>query len=344
MATPKPKARFVDFQEMLSIEPQQGITSESDTAPAPVQGGITEMDFSIMESFPNHRFKLYEGQQLDDMVESILQFGILLPIILWHTEDGRYIILSGHNRKNAAQLAGLTQGPVIIRENLTHDDAVLIVTETNLRQRSFSDMSHSERAYCLAQHYEALKSQGKRNDLLAEIEILLNPHGSEENETSSEVQTKSRSDTKLGQDYGLSRDKVAKYIRISNLIDPLISRVDTGEIAFLAAYDLSFVENTAKQQQIADLMESDSYKVDMKKAELFHSYYETGKLSDTAIVQILSGEKTRKPKSSKPQPVKIKPAVISKYFTPQQTQKEIEETIDKALALYFENQNKEVAS
>jgi ParB family chromosome partitioning protein len=82
----------------------------------------------------------------------------------------------------------------------------------------------------------------------------------------------------------------------------------------------------------------------MKKAELLHSYYETGKLTDTAVVQILSGEKTRKPKSSKPQPVKIKPAVISKYFTPQQTQKEIEETIDKALALYFENQDKEVAS
>lgn len=338
MAIPKPKARFVDFEEML------GIDFPKDTAPAPVQGGILEMDFSQMEPFPNHRFKLYEGQQLDDMVESIRQFGILLPIILWHTEEGRHIILSGHNRKNAAQLAGLNKGPVIIRENLTPEDAILIVTETNLRQRSFSDMSHSERAYCLAQHYEALKSQGKRNDLLTEIEMLLNPHGCEKNSTSSEVQTKSRSDSKLGQDYGLSRDKVAKYIRISGLIDPIISRVDTEEIAFLAAYDLSFVEDTSKQQQIDDLMESDSYKVDMKKAELLRSYYETGKLTDTAIEQILSGEKTRKPKSSKPQPVKIKPAVISKYFTPQQTQKEIEETIDKALALYFENRNKEVAS
>ncbi|MGC6175154.1 ParB N-terminal domain-containing protein [Lacrimispora sp. 38-1] len=338
MATPKPKARFVDFEEMISIEPQQ------DTAPAPVQGSILEMDFSQMESFPNHRFKLYEGQQLADMVESIRQFGILLPIILWHTEDEQYIILSGHNRKNAAQLAGLTQGPVIIRENLTHEDAVLIVTETNLRQRSFSDMSHSERAYCLAQHYEALKSQGKRSDLLAEIETLLNPHGFEENSTSVQVEQKLESREKVGQEYGLSASKVGRYIRISNLIEPLIAKVDTEEISFLAAYDLSFVEDTAKQQQIADLMDSDSYKVDMKKAELFHSYYETGKLTDTAIVQILSGEKTRKPKSSKPQPVKIKSAVISKYFTAQQTQKEIEETIDKALALYFENQNKEVAS
>lgn len=338
MATPKPKARFVDFAEMLSVDTQQ------DTAPAPVQGGILEMDFSLMESFPNHKFKLYEGQQLEDMVDSVRQFGILLPIILWHTEDGRYIILSGHNRKNAAQLAGFAKGPAIIKENLTHEEAVLIVTETNLRQRSFSDMSHSERAYCLAQHYEAMKCQGKRNDLLAEIEMLLNPHSTSENETLAEPQHKLKSREKLGQDYGLSRDKVAKYIRISNIIDPLMSRVDTGEIAFLAAYDLSFVEDIDKQQQIADLMESDSYKVDMKKAELFHSYYETGKLNDTAIVQILSGEKTRKPKSNKPQPVKIKPAVISKYFTAQQTQKEIEEVIDKALALYFENQESEVTA
>jgi len=338
MAIPKPKAALIDFDEMLGIEPRQ------DAAPAPVQGGILEMDFNLMESFPNHRFKLYEGQQLDDMVDSIRQFGILLPIILWYTEDGRYIILSGHNRKNAAQLAGLTKGPVIIRENLTYEDAVLIVTETNLRQRSFADMSYSERAYCLAQHYAALKSQGKRNDLLAEIELLLNPHDTEENSTSSEVQTKLRSDEKLGQNYGLSRDKVAKYIRISNLIEPLIFRVDSGEIAFLAAYDLSFVEDEAQQQQIADLMESDSYKMDTKKAELFHSYYKAGKLTDTAIVQIISGEKTRKPKSNKPQPVKIKPAVISKYFTAQQTQKEIEEVIDKALALYFENQGSEVTA
>ncbi len=340
MATPKPKAPLINFDDMLGIEPKQ------DTVPASVQGGIPEMDFSLMEPFPQHLFKLYEGQQLDDMVDSIRQFGILLPIILWHTEDGRYIILSGHNRRNAAQLAGLTEGPVIIRENLTHEEAILIVTETNLRQRSFSDMSYSERSYCLAQHYEALKSQGKRNDLLAEIDALLNPHDTEENSTSAQVEHRLTSREKIGDEYGLSHAKVARYIRLAGLVPALLEKVDTEEISFLAAYDLSFVEETAKQQQIADLMESDSYKVDMKKAELFHSYYETGKLTDTAIVQILSGEKTRKLKSNKPQPVKIKPAVISKYFTPQQSQKEIEDTIDKALAMYFDNlnQNKEVVS
>lgn len=132
---------------------------------------------------------------------------------------------------------------------------------------------------------------------------------------------------------------MAKYIRISKLIEPLIGKVDTGEIPFLAAYDLSFIEDGDRQRQIAGLMESDNYRVDMKKAELLRSYYETGKLNDTTAVQILSGEKTRKPKNSKPQPFKVKPAVITKYFTAGQSAREIEDTIDRALALYFENQH-----
>lgn len=339
----KPRVNLEDFSDMLNFGAEQGKEAAecSEMTPASVQeqGGIQEMDFTQMEPFPNHKFKLYEGQQLADMVESIRQFGILLPIILWHNEDGKYIILSGHNRRNAAQLAGLSQGPVIVREHLTYDEAVLIVTETNLRQRSFGDMSHSERAYCLAQHYEALKSQGRRNDLLDEIEMLLNPHESSEIPTSSQVETKLRSDEKLGGEYGLSHAKVARYIRLARLNTKLLERVDTGEIAFLAAYDLSFIEDADRQGQIADLMESDNYKLDMKKAELLRNFYEAGKLNDTSVVQILSGEKTRKAKMDKPQPFKVKPAVITKYFTAGQSAKEIEDTIERALALYFENQH-----
>lgn len=330
MATKVPKIILEDFDNMLDFE-----TKEPTAAPAPAQGGIAEMNFDSMTPFPGHKFKLYEGQQLDDMVESIRQFGILLPIILWHTDDDRHVILSGHNRVNAGRLAGLTKGPIIIKENLTQEDAVLIVTETNLRQRSFADLSHSERAYCLAQHYDAMKCQGKRNDLLKEIETLLNPHDTSENSTLAEPQTRLRTDEKLGQDYGLSRDKVAKYIRLSNLIPSLLTQVDAGEVAFLAAYEISFVEDKDKQQQIAEFMEFDGYKLDMKKAELLRTHYEDKKLTEDAIVQILSGEKTRKPKSDKPKAVKIKPAVITKYFTSGQTQKEIEDTIDKALAHYF---------
>ena len=162
----KPKVRLEDFNDMLNFEPEPGMVASAVATPSPESKSIMEMEFERMEPFPNHKFKLYEGQQLADMVESIRQFGILIPIILWHREDDTYVILSGHNRCNAAKIAGFTKGPVIIKENLSCDEAVLIVTETNLRQRSFTDMSHSERAYCLAQHYEVLKSQGKRSDLL----------------------------------------------------------------------------------------------------------------------------------------------------------------------------------
>ena len=152
--------------------------------------GITEMDFAVMEPLPNHKFKLYTGQRLWDMVDSIREFGILEPLIVW-VHDGKNTILSGHNRQNAGSIAGLTKGPVIIRENLTYEDAILIATETNLRQRSFDDLSPSEKAYCLKQHYDAIKSQGRRNDLIKEIEEFVNPHETGKNGTSLENPKKS---------------------------------------------------------------------------------------------------------------------------------------------------------
>ena len=340
----RPKIKLEDFSDMLHFNTQQ------EKAVTDIPGGafgsevdwdagrIMEMDFAQMEPFPDHKLRLYEGLQLADLTESIRQFGILLPIFLWHNEEGNYIILSGHNRCNAARLAGLSRGPVIIKEHLTYEEAVLIVTETNLRQRSFGDMSHSERAYCLARHYEALKSQGRRSDLLEEIEKLLNSREPRENPTSSELQTRLRSDEKIGREYGLSRDKVAKYIRLSRLIEPLMRSVDTGEIAFLAAYELSFIEDTYCQKQIAQMMASDHYKVDRKKAELLRSYYEAGKLNDIFVMQILSGEKTGKPRVNRPRPFPVKRAVIIKYFTEGQSAREIEDTIERALALYFEKE------
>ncbi len=327
----KPKVHLEDFNDMLNFELEQ------------TQERMLEMEFSMMEPFPNHKFKLYEGQQLMDMVESIRQCGILLPIILWHTKDERYIILSGHNRCNAARLVGLKKAPVIIKEDLTYEEAVLIVTESNLRQRSFGDMSHSERAYCLAQHYDALKAQGKRNDLLNEIEILINPHISGGDSTSVQCEQKLENREKVGQEYGLSASKVGRYIKIASLIEPLLTYVDSGEIPFLAAYNLSFIEDTKRQEKIAELMEANHYKINIKKAEVLRNYYETQKLKDAVITQILSGEKTKKPKSNRVQSFKVKPAVITKYFTVDQSSKEIEDIIEQALALYFENKKEGTA-
>jgi ParB family chromosome partitioning protein len=303
-----------------------------------MSNGLVEMDFSQIKPFPGHIFKLYEGQRLEDMIESIKQFGIIFPIILWQTENNVYTILSGHNRVNAAKIAGLTKAPVVIKTDLTQDEAVLFVTETNLRQRSFTDLSHSERALCLSQHYEAMKCQGKRNDLIKEIERLIKPHSDSVQESSSQVGT--RSNEKLGKDYGLSRNQVARYIRLATLNPTLLAYVDTGNIAFLAGYDISFIENQDIQTIISDKIKHKCYKVDMKMAKLLREYYKLNNLTEQKIEQIMSGESTRKPKSDKPKSFQVKAVTIGKHFTNGQSKAEIEEIIDKALSMYFSKQAK----
>ena len=312
-----------------------------------------EMEFDQMKQFSDHRFKLYTGKRLEDMVDSIRNYGILQPLILWHRRE-EYILLSGYNRRNAGILAGLKKAPVVIKENLSHEEAVLIMAETNLRQRSFSDLSESERAFCLKQHYDALKSQGKRTDLLNELDELLNSDDNAgastvsesvtrsqngetpENEAStvSKTVTRFRTDEKLGEKYGLNRDKVAKYVRIAGLIPPLLERFDQGEITFLAAYDLSFIENTAYQEILEEYLQG-GYRLDTTKAALFHSYAKEGNLTEKTIAEILSGQKSEILEIAKHKTFRLKPTVISRYFTPVQSKKEIEETIEKALELYF---------
>ena len=312
-----------------------------------------EMEFDQMKPFSDHRFKLYTGKRLEDMVDSIRNYGILQPLILWHRRE-EYILLSGYNRRNAGILAGLKKAPVVIKENLSHEEAVLIMAETNLRQRSFSDLSESERAFCLKQHYDALKSQGKRTDLLNELDELLNSDDNggastvsesvtrsqngetPENEAStvSKTVTRFRTDEKLGEKYGLNRDKVAKYVRIAGLIPPLLERFDQGEITFLAAYDLSFIENTAYQEILEEYLQG-GYRLDTTKAALFHSYAKEGNLTEKTIAEILSGQKSEILEIAKHKTFRLKPTVISRYFTPVQSKKEIEETIEKALELYF---------
>lgn len=302
-------------------------------------GGLVEMEFERMEPFPGHKFKLYTGQRLQDMVDSIREFGILEPLILWKHEE-KFTILSGHNRENAAKLAGLTKGPAIIKENLSYEDAVLIVTETNLRQRSFADLSHSERAFCLKQHYDAIKSQGKRNDILDEVKNLVNPHEIKENQTSLENPTKLRSDEKIGDEYGLGRDKIVRYLRIATIISPLLDYLDAKKLGFEAAYDISFVKED-KQLLIAEMIENEGFTVDTKKSALLHDYARHGKLTEELVRQIVSGEKERKLKSNKPKPIQVRGAIITRYFTEKQTRKEIEETIEKALKMYFARESTE---
>lgn len=299
-----------------------------------------EVETSKLVPFEKHPFKLYEGERFDNMVRSIKELGVIVPIIV-RTKGELYEILSGHNRANAAKVAGLKKVPVIIKENLEDEEAMLIVTETNLMQRSFSDMLHSERAMALSEHHKALASQGKRTDILKEIEAMLKADEIKNEETSRQVGEKLTSADETGKSYNLSGRTVSRYLRICNLIKELMDKLDIEEIPFTACVELSYL--TEEEQHIVnDILTDNKFKVDIKKAEALREFSLKKNLNQEIAHSIISGKLNKKQKSNKSSTIQLKPKLINKYFSPEVKQPEIEDIIDKALKLYFDTQGKEV--
>lgn len=304
------------------------------------QENQTKIEITRLIPFENHPFKLYEGERFENMVRSIKEFGVIVPVIV-RPKGYDYEILSGHNRVNAAKAAGLLEVPVVIKENLEDEEAMLIVTETNLMQRSFSDMLHSERGAALSEHHKALSSQGKRTDLLKEIESLLKADEINDVETSRQLGEKLTSVDETGKTYNLSGRSVSRYLRICNLIKELKDRVDTEEIPFTASVTISYLAEV-EQQIVEEILSEHNFKIDMKKAETLRMFSEGKKLNEETAYSILSGEINKKPKTNKPASIKLKPKLINRFFNVEAKQTEIEEVIEKALELYFETQKKEV--
>ena len=299
-----------------------------------------EVETLKLVPFEKHPFKLYEGERFDNMVRSIKELGVIVPIIV-RAKGEFYEILSGHNRANAAKVAGLKKVPVIIKENLEDEEAMLIVTETNLMQRSFSDMLHSERAMALSEHHKALASQGKRTDILKEIEAMLKADEIKNEETSRQVGEKLTSADETGKSYNLSGRTVSRYLRICNLIKELMDKLDIEEIPFTACVELSYL--TEEEQHIVnDILTDNKFKVDIKKAEALREFSLKKNLNQEIAHSIISGELNKKQKSNKSSAIQLKPKLINKYFSPEVKQPEIEDIIDKALKLYFDTQGKEV--
>lgn len=201
-----------------------------------VASGIQMIPVESIKLFHNHPFRMYERERLDDMVESIKEHGVFNPVIVHKTEDG-YEMLSGHNRWNAAELAGLTEVPAIVKEGLTEEEAYVYVIETNLMQRSFTDMLPSEKAAVLAERYEKIVCQGKRNDILEEIARL---EGKEMEFSCGHSDHKRKSRDTLGNEYALSGSSVARLLRINNLIPDLKVWLDSGKINLMTAVQLSY--------------------------------------------------------------------------------------------------------
>ena len=247
-----------------------------------------KLNIDALLPYPDHPFALYEGRRMDDMVESIREHGIISPIVVRPIDKNKYEILSGHNRVEAAKRAGLCEMPAIEKENLSDDEAALIVTESNLIQRSFADLKHSERAAALKNHLEAMKKldgQGRRNDLL---DFLNDDRG-------GQVAHKLKSRDKVAEQYALSEKTVRRYIRIAKLSKDMLDKVDSEKLKFGPAVELSWLSGD-ELKVLSELLENEQIRVTLKHAKWLREASEKagGKLTKDDIVAILNEVPTKR--------------------------------------------------
>lgn len=292
--------------------------------PTAMQNAVRQIPCEMLRPYHNHRFELYTGERLDDMVNSIKENGVLSPIIVQPCENG-YEILIGHNRWNASQIAEIPTIPAIIKEGLSEQEAEIYVIESNLIQRGFDNLKISEQASVIALRHSEMFSQGKRNDIIRELQILENP-------TSRPVGEKLNSAEILSEEYSMSSRNISRLLRIDKLIFELKGLVDSGKIAVRSGVELSYLSEET-QLEIADL--SGDYAIDMKKSQLLReSADENGNVKNSDIIRILDGKKVVIEKSKS---VKISNDTFSRYFEPSAKPKQVTETIEKALEFYFKN-------
>lgn len=265
--------------------------------------GILMLSPNELIPYSDNPFKLYTGKRLDDLIESIKEYGILQPIIARKINDS-YEILAGHNRNNVAIMLGLQKVPVRVLEDIDDITAQLIVSESNFMQRSLADLKISERAYVVSAKYNAEKRQGKRADLIKQVEEIL------ENEKNSK------------EDENLSPRMIRRYCRINTLIESLKEKLDDGKIDIAGAVELSFL--TKKEQE---LIAEVNVKINFTKAKKIREY--SGNLTKEILESILNAKKARKRK------IIVNEKLIEKFFKNNESESEISEIIRIALEHYF---------
>ena len=260
-----------------------------------------------ISDFPNHPFKVKQDEAMAEMVDSVKQYGVLVPALVRPKADGGYEVVAGHRRKCAATLAGITEMPCIVR-NLTDDEATIIMVDSNLQRETILP---SEKAFAYKMKLEAMKRQGQRSDL-----------------TSTPLVSKSRSNEELGQKNGDSREQVRRFIRLTELIPPVLDMVDSGKIAFRPAVELSYLSKE-QQQSLYDTMECEDCTPSLAQAIKMKEFSRDGKLTVEVILSIMQEEKPNQREQ-----FKMPKERISKYFAPGTPAQKIEDTIIKALELY----------
>ena len=271
---------------------------------------MKKQDFKVLKTkdlypFPDNPFHVAEDETLSELAESIKEFGIVTPIITRPKEDGDgYEVIAGQRRVRASELAGINTVPAFVLP-LDRDRAIITLVDSNLQRENILP---SERAFAYKMKSEAMKRQGIRTDL-----------------TSSQVVTKLRTDDKVAQGFGVGRMTVQRFIRLTELIPPILRMVDEGKIALTPAVELSFLKKD-EQENLFATMESEEATPSLSQAQRMKSLSQSGRLDMDTIFAIMTEEK-----GNQKETLKINTSKLKKYFPKNTTPKQMEETIIKLL-------------
>ena len=271
---------------------------------------MKKQDFKVLKTkdlypFPDNPFHVAEDETLSELAESIKEFGIVTPIITRPKEDGDgYEVIAGQRRVRASELAGINTVPAFVLP-LDRDRAIITLVDSNLQRENILP---SERAFAYKMKSEAMKRQGFRTDL-----------------TSSQVVTKLRTDDKVAQGFGVGRMTVQRFIRLTELIPPILQMVDEGKIALTPAVELSFLKKD-EQENLFATMESEEATPSLSQAQRMKQLSQSGRLDMDTIFAIMTEKK-----GNQKETLKINTSKLKKYFPKNTTPKQMEETIIRLL-------------
>ncbi len=274
---------------------------------------VQEIPLDQLKPFKNHPFKVRDDQRMLDTVDSIREYGVLVPAIARPDPEGGYELISGHRRKRGCEMAGLQTMPVIIRD-LDDDAAVLVMVDSNIQRE---ELLPSERAFAYKMKLEALKHQGARSDL-----------------TSRQVVGKLEMADVVGQNAGESGRQVQRYIRLTELISELLDMVDERKLAFNPAVEVSYLKRD-EQRMLLEAMDAEQTTPSLSQAQRLKKFSQEGRLTEEAMSAIMSEEK-----KSDMDKVTLRSDTLRRYFPKSYTPKQMEQTIIRLLDVWQKQRQK----
>lgn len=268
---------------------------------------IIPMQLSELKPFSEQPFKVLDNEDMDELVESIKINGVLSPIVVRPHPDGGYEILSGHRRARACEKAGIKEVPVVVK-NLDDDTAVILLVDSNLQREHILP---SEKAFAYQMKLEAMKRKAGRHSKENSDQIGNNFDG----KRSVEIMAENTTD---------SRNQIQRFIRLTELIDPILEMVDNKEIAMNAAVELSYL-GTKEQVEVKKAMESEDGPPSIEQAKKIRRFYDEGRLNPDVIISIMQEQKEEKVK------ITLGDDKLKKYFPKGYSKQQMEDTIIKLL-------------